>query len=251
MYIKILFAFALVVNVSQQSFTSPKPRQDEMKNPVNVLGKDLTMYYVALFSKGPNWRTGGEDVLAQRAKENKQLHELVKAGKVVGLVRTTGDENYKLLVFLKTDSKDEAWALVESTLVVKEKMLTPEIYHVWGTRGMGKKLGEPVEGGKKRKEQTYFLSLFTKGKKWTADAPDDSMKAWASRHAAGVLKLRDSGELKFYGAIDDKGPLRVMGIFAGKSLDDVKKKLNSAPMVKGEWFSADAFPCKILDGVLP
>jgi muconolactone delta-isomerase len=223
-----------------------------MQNPLNVLMKDLTRYYVVIFWKGPNWSAGSNGVLEGRAKESKQLHDLVKSGKLVGLVRVTGEADCKVLGFFKTDSKDEAWAIADSVLAVKEKILTPEVYHVWGSRGMGAQLQEEMKQGKKtEKRLSMYVSLFKKGKNWKADAPEDSTKAWASRHAAAVLKWKESGSLRFYGAVDDAGPLRVMGIFSAKGLDEAKKRVGEAPSVKGEWFEASTYSCSVLDGILP
>jgi muconolactone delta-isomerase len=246
--------FLLLTFVVKFGASSPSPAfiQDEMQNPVNVLMKDLTKYHVVIFWKGPNWSAGSQAIIEGRSKESQQLKDLVKSGKLVGVVRVSIEADCKILGFFKTDSKEEAWAIVDSLPAVKEQLLTPEIYQIWGTRGMGKEIHEQLKEGKKpEKRQSLFFTLFKKGTNWKADVPEDSSKAWASRHAAAVLKWKESGSLNFYGAVDDTGPLRVMGIFSAKGLDEAKKRLGEAPAVKGGWFTADTYPCSVLEGILP
>jgi hypothetical protein len=117
---------------------------------------------------------------------------------------------------------------------------------------MGAELQKQLKEGKKPEtRQSLYVSLFKKGENWKADAPEDSTKAWASRHAGAVLKWKESGSLKFYGAVDDAGPLRVMGIFSAKSPDEAKKSVGAAPSVKGGWFTASTYSCSVLEGILP
>ena len=226
--------------------------QDTVRNYGNELSKTLTKYYVTVFWKGPSWRTGTEGLLEKRAAESKDLHNLVKAGKLVGIVKTYSDPSCKLLAFFKTDTKEEVQAIAESMLIVKEKVVTPEYVEVWGTRGMGKAMREQMGDRTKRaSNRTYYIGFFKKGDNWSANAPDDSIRAWAQGHAQRALEMMGTGELKFYGAIEGNNPLRVIGIYAADNLDAAKQRLAEAPSVKNGWFTAETYACSILDGVLP
>ena len=171
----------------------------------------------------------------------------MKSGKLVGLAEVTEQSEWKIVVFFKTESETEAREILDGTKAVKEGLLTSEVHTVWGTRGLGAGLKEETE---ERSKAVYYLSILSKGKAWK-EKPDEDQGSLVDVHASNVLKLKDAGVLKFYGAVDGGGAIRNISIASAQSAEEVKTKLAAGPLIQKGWFVATVLTCEIAEGTLP
>jgi hypothetical protein len=180
------------------------------------------------------------------------INELVKNGKLVGMAAVSEDSDYKMVVFFKTESEQEARALAESSDAVKRGLLKGEIYQVWGTRGLGEGLKEALQQdpNTKANQENFYLTILSKGKKWT-EKPEGDMTRLMDEHASKVMLFRDKGVLRFYGAVSGNTTIRNISIMKGESAKAVEEKLAAGNLIKMKWFSAAVYPCTVPEGTLP
>jgi uncharacterized protein YciI len=232
----------------QPAAGSALPAQDEQKRPVQVLFSSLTQYHIGVFKAGPKWTSTSEKEIRALAKKNvKHLEALVKSGTLVGVAEVAEASDWKLVVFFKGESEEVAREILKGATAVKEGLLTADVYTVWGTRGLGKGLNKEM---KQRNKATYYLTILSKGKAWT-EKPSGDQSSLVDGHASGVLKLKDTGVLKFYGAVEGSSGIRNISIVSAKSAEDVKTKLAAGPLIQKEWFDAKVLTCRIAEGTLP
>ena len=237
----------------QPAVAPAQPVQELQKRPAEMLIASLTKYYIGVFWTGPKWTASSEQEIRDRMKKNvAQIKELVKSGKLVGMAAVQDSSDCKMLVFFKTDSEQEARTIAENSYAVKEGLLRGDIHQVWGTRGLGEGLKKEMKENPKKilKKETYYLTILSKGKAWK-EKPDEKMLPLVDVHASNVLKLRESGVLKFYGAVDGSGTIRNISIVKAQSVKDVQMKLAAGDLVKNEWFSPSVYRCTIPEGTLP
>lgn len=227
---------------------STPPVQDEQKRPVQVLFGSLTEYHVGVFKTGPKWSSASEKEIHALVKKNaKHLEALVKSGTLVGVAEVAEVSDWKLIVFFKGESEQVAREILQGATAVKEGLLTADVYTVWGTRGLGEELNKEM---KQRNKATYYLTILSKGKAWT-EKPGADKALLVDAHASNVLKLKDAGVLKFYGAVEGSSGIRNISIVSAKSAEDVKTKLAAGPLIQKEWFVAKVLTCRIAEGTLP
>ena len=70
-------------------------------------------------------------------------------------------------------------------------------------------------------------------------------------HAANVIKLQESGTLRFYGAVIGTSMVRNISLVSGSSVEEVKTKLGAGPLIQKGWFTAEVYSCTIAEGTLP
>lgn len=232
----------------QPAVVSDLTAQDQQQRPREALFATLTKYHVGILRTGPKWSGASEKEIRNRLKNNRsRLADLVKSGKLVGLAEVTEQSEWKIVVFFKTESETEAREILDGTKAVKEGLLTSEVCTVWGTRGLGAGLKEET---KERSKAVYYLSILSKGKAWK-EKPDEDQRSLVDVHASNVLKLKDAGVLKFYGAVDGGGAIRNISIASAQSAEDVKTKLAAGPLIQKGWFVATVLTCEIAEGTLP
>lgn len=241
------------LSVSDHPAVAPvQPPQEEQKRPAQVLLGSLTKYHVGVFWATPKWTgTSEQDIRTQMQKNMASIKDLVKSGKLLGIAAVQ-ESDCKMVVFFKTDSDEEARAIAENSYAVKQGLLRADIFLVWGTRGLGEGLQKEMKADPKKtpKPATYYLTILSKGKAWK-ETPDENMLPLVDVHASGVMKLRESGALKFYGAVESRGPIRNISIMKGESAESVKTKLSAGELIKREWFSLAVYPCTVPEGTLP
>jgi hypothetical protein len=232
----------------QPVVVSSLPVQDDQQRPREKLFASLTKYHVGVLQTGPKWTDTSEKEIRQRVKKNaSQLAALVKSGKLLGVAEVADISDWKLLVFFKTESEKEAREILDGTKAVKEGLLKSDMYTVWGPRGLGAGLKKEK---KERSKAMYYLTILSKGNAWK-EKPDEDQGAFIDVHASNVLKLKDAGVLKFYGAVDGSGAIRNLSIVSAQSVEDVKTKLAAGPLIQKEWFVAKVLTCRIAEGTLP
>jgi hypothetical protein len=242
---------AAQVTPDQPAVAPVQRTQEQYKRPIEVLMGSLTKYYVGVYWKGPNWaKTSEQAIRDQMNKNTANINELVRNGKLVGMAAVSEDSDCKMVVFFKTESELEARALAESSYAVKQGLLKGEIYQVWGTRGMGEELKEALQQDPKAKQEKFYLTILSKGKKWT-EKPDGDMSRLVDEHASKVMLFRDKGVLRFYGAVSGNTMIRNISIVKGESAKAVEEKLAAGNLVKMRWFSVAVYPCTVPEGTLP
>jgi len=129
---------------------------------------------------------------------------------------------------------------------------SPEFRKLWSTKGVGTNIPaglKPSEIGSAAKA-TYYLAVFSKGNKWSAEESESTRKM-LSKHVENVLKLQKAGSLKFYGAFDDRDDPRGFAVLQAKSLKEAQSLLKSETLVKKSWFTLKFYTFEVAEGVLP
>jgi hypothetical protein len=226
---------------------SQPPEQAKQQVPLESLFAMLTKYYVAIYRTGPQWTGESEKQVEQLMKsQTDDIKNLIKAKKLLGFVRVTDSSEVKGIIFFPERAQADVRKMVEQGAAVKSGLLKAEIYEVWGTHGLG---AGPADGSKGTKS-AHYLTVLSKGPIWT-ERPSKDDGPMIDAHATNVMKLKESGTLKFYGSVGGSTPVRNVSIVSGKSAEEVKNLLAAGPLIKKGWFSAEVHPCVVVEGKLP
>jgi len=225
------------------------PQQDQ--SAVNIFAASLTRYYVGVVNNGPQWTEQVDEV----TKQNRAyLADLVTAGKLVGAGQVTDSKEVRWVLFFKGESVDEAKTIIDEAPAVKAGRFVGAVRPAWGTKGMGSKL--QGEGKAKAKAMasgatmTHYAVVFKKGSKWSAEE-SESTRNMLQKQIANIVKMHQSGTLKFYAAFDDQGEVRGFGVLQASSMEAAKKLMKSDPAVKAKYFTPEFYTFEVAEGVLP
>ena len=245
-----LLCLPLVILISISVLAPVLPvraEQQKQQDPLEKLFSMLTKYYVAVYRTGPQWTGTSEKQIEERmAIQANDIKKLVKSGKLVGFVQVTDSSYIKGVAFFKGGTQKEARAIVEKGKAVKDGLLKVEVYEIAGTHG----LGAGAEKGPNNEKTTYYLTILSKGEIWT-DQPGKDDGLMIDTHAANVIKLQESGTLRFYGAVIGTSLVRNISLVSGSSVEEVKTKLGAGPLIQKGWFTAEVYSCTIAEGTLP
>jgi uncharacterized protein YciI len=171
--------------------STPGVSQQQDQAAANLFAASLTKYYVGFAHSGPKWTAEMDDV----AKQNRAyLGELVTAQKLVGAGQVTDSKDLRWILFFKSDSLNEAKAIIAAAPAVKAGRFTGEVRQTWGTKGIGAGMAEAgkTEAMTSGPKVTHFLALLKKGSKWSAEE-NESTRKLLQDHIASVWKLHQDG----------------------------------------------------------
>jgi hypothetical protein len=215
---------------------------------------NATMYYVGIYTKGPKWTSESDATIQERfATHQKELLELVKNRKLVGMIRTAEPSKYWGLIFYKGDTQQDVMSLAAGMKVVEEGILSFALVKMWAAKGMGEAVAK--EGAKKGKivaaPDTMYLVAFSKGEKWTGTV-NEEVRQKLTRQFEYMSALRKSGVARFGCMADsDTDQLRGIWVLATKSEGEARMEASNSPAVKEKWFHCQVVKVVVPRGMLP
>ena len=227
-----------------------KQEGDDMKS----LAASLTKYYLGVMRTGPKWSDSAPAEIQKLQEENEHdLADLVKAGKLVGMVKLIEPKEFWGVVFFKVETEEEVMEIAEKAPSVQRGLITIKVHKVWGTRGMGKGLQKELEEkpGFVGKEKPYFMVAYTKGESWAVE-PNAESRALVADQTKYMWKQVKAGKLHYYAAFDNvETEVRGVSIFSADTQEEVQEIVSNGPEIKAGALEAHIFPVLIEEGILP
>jgi hypothetical protein len=221
---------------------------------IQSLAASLTKYYLGVMRTGPNWSDSAPAEIQKIQEENEQdLADLVKAGKLVGMVKLIEPKEFWGVVFFKVETEEDVMQIAENAPSVQRGLITIKVHKVWGTRGMGKALQKELEekAGYVGEEKPYFMVAYTKGENWAVE-PDAESRALVAAQTKYMWKYVKAGTLHYYAAFDNvETQVRGVSIFSADTQEEVQEIVSNGPEVKAGAIEAHIFPVMIEEGILP
>jgi uncharacterized protein YciI len=178
-----------------------------------------------------------------RDEHRAYIKSLLETGKAViaGPFSETG-EVIGVAIF-KTDTAEEAKALVDADPMAKAGYFAIEMHPWWAAEVM-KKPALPL------KMTTAYFAFLARGPKWTAEKTPQTEELQKA-HLANINRLAEMKKLVVAGPFGDNGELRGICVFKVASLEEAKTLAETDPAVQAGRLAIELRTWTVPEGILP
>jgi uncharacterized protein YciI len=204
---------------------------------------DMGKMQMLFLDQSPEWKMDdGADKI--RKEHRAYLEGLVTNGKLAlwGEVASEGD--LREIAVVKTESLDEARAMIQLFPAVKAGMLRVEVLTWYAARNLVKPAQAPLT------PSDYVFGLLVRGPKSTREQTEETKKIQEG-HMANINRLAEMGKLVLAGPFVDGGDRRGVFIFKVDSLSEAQALTDTDPAVIAGRLKIVLYRWSVPKGMLP
>ena len=172
-----------------------------------------------------------------------RVQKLVESGKVALAGEVTDEGLLREILVFKTQSADEARAVVEALPAVAAGALRPEYLKWFAARNYITPPRRPLAA------RPYVFGLLVRGPRWTPEVTEETKRLQAG-HMDNIKRLSDAGKLVLAGPFDGGGDRRGVFIFKVETLAEARALTDTDPAVSAGRLSVELYRWSVPEGML-
>jgi uncharacterized protein YciI len=235
MKFRIVFAVTFALCVSSTLFAQPKSEHK------------LVQFQMAILKKGPAWDAMKvEDRNSILQQHLKNVLALLDSGKLVIAGPFDDIRDLAGIFIFRTESADEAKALVDTDPGVKAGLMVAEMHPWWSEDIFQKAVTDPF-----KMEPVYFGFLKKGPNRKDGDDQKPEIQELQKAHIANIVRLANMKKMVMAGPFGDDGELRGIFVFRVASMKEAQDLAGTDPMIKIDRLRIDLHPWHVPVGVIP